>query len=58
MVYKNGDRYANACNKNQRNAVIYFECDPSNVKFTILFFRCKFLFNANVKKIKLRQHSE
>lgn len=57
MVYKNGDNYANACNKAQRNAVIYFECDPSNVtKYFNSFGENVFLiFNDNEK---FRQRSE
>ncbi|CAF0730628.1 unnamed protein product [Brachionus calyciflorus] len=31
ISYNNGDNYANACNKNERNAVIYLICDRNKV---------------------------
>jgi hypothetical protein len=31
VVYKDGDKYANACNKGERSSVIYFMCDPNAV---------------------------
>lgn len=38
LNYKNGDEYANSCNKSQRNAVIYIKCDQNmvNPSFTMI----------------------
>ena len=36
MTYKDGDKYANACNRNERNVVIFIFCNSEHVS---LFFR-------------------
>ncbi|RNA23752.1 cation-dependent mannose-6-phosphate receptor [Brachionus plicatilis] len=64
LMYKNGDSYANACNKTERNAVIYLTCDSSkiNPEFVMIeennnrLDECAYIFQLKTKDICLKSN--
>lgn len=59
MVYKNGDNYASACNKDSRTAVIYLICNPNDANSTFKMIEenndrgddCAYVFELKTPKV-------